>query len=175
MLITLPGCVVRDWRFEDAPSLAQHANDRRIWRNLRDAFPHPYSLADADTFLATVDRQRPRTFFAIAVNDQAVGGIGYTLHGDVERVGAEIGYWLGVAFWGKGLMTSALKAVTAYTFRQHPDLRRIWAVPYAWNAASMRVLEKAGYEMEARMRDSAIKDGQVIDQLLYAILRSESP
>ncbi|HTR20514.1 MAG TPA: GNAT family protein [Gemmatimonadales bacterium] len=173
MQITLPGCVVRDWRFEDAPSLARHANDARIARNLRDAFPHPYSLADADAFLTQVDRQRPRTFFAIAVDDEAVGGIGYTLHTDVERVGAEIGYWIGVAYWGRGLTTAALRAVTGYVFQQHPELRRVWAVPFAGNTASIHVLERVGYRLEGRMRESAIKYGQVTDQLLYAKLRSD--
>jgi RimJ/RimL family protein N-acetyltransferase len=175
MLITLPGFVVRDWRPEDVPSLVRHANDRRIWRNLRDAFPHPYGRADAEAFLALVARQSPVTFFAIAVDDQAVGGIGYTLHSDVERISAEMGYWLGTAFWGRGIMTSALGAVTAYAFRKHPDLRRIYAVPYAWSAASIRVLEKAGYRLEGRMRQSAIKDGEIIDQMLYAIIRDQCP
>ena len=175
MLIPLTGAAVRAWRHDDAASLARHANDRRIWRNLRDAFPHPYTLADARSFLDRVAEQRPRTFFAIAVNDEAVGGIGYTLHTDVERIGTEIGYWLGVDYWGRGVMTEVLRAVTPWVFQQHADLRRIWAVPYAWNAASMRVLEKAGYRLEGRLRESAIKDGQFVDQLLYAILRSESP
>jgi RimJ/RimL family protein N-acetyltransferase len=115
----------------------------------------------------------PITFFAIAIDDEAVGGIGYTLHQDVERVSAEIGYWLGTAFWGRGTMTSALDAVTRYAFAQHKDLRRIYALPYAWSAASMRVLEKVGYRLEGRMRQSAIKDGEVTDQMLYAILRED--
>lgn len=165
--------MVRDWRAGDAASLARHANDQRIARHLRDAFPHPYSKADADAFLSVVGRQDPRTFFAIAVDDQAVGGIGYTLHTDVERIGAEIGYWLGVEYWGKGLMTVVLRAVTEYTFQRHPELRRIWAVPFADNAASVRVLERAGYRLEGRMRESAIKYGEVTDQLLFAILRSD--
>lgn len=175
MLIALSGgAAVRDWRKGDAPSLARHANDRRIWLNLRDAFPHPYGAEDARAFLRMVAAMDPRTFFAITVDDEAVGGIGYTPHHDVERVSAEIGYWLGAAFWGRGITTAALTAVTAYAFERHADLRRIYAVPYAWNPASARVLEKAGYRLEGRMRQSAIKDGQVVDQLLYAILRSEA-
>jgi ribosomal-protein-alanine N-acetyltransferase len=174
MLITLRDFVVRDWRQDDAPSLAQHGNDRRIWLNMRDAFPHPYTLADAEAFLAFVAAMQPRTYFAIGLADQAVGGIGYTLHQDVERISAEVGYWLGTTFWGRGIMTAALRAVTAYAFRQHHELRRIYAVPYAWSTASAHVLEKAGYRLEGRMRQSAIKDGQVIDQLLYAILRDET-
>jgi RimJ/RimL family protein N-acetyltransferase len=173
MLITLPDFIVRDWWADDAPSLALHANDRRIWLNMRDAFPHPYTVADAEAFLAFVSDMQPRSFFAIARGDQAIGGIGYTLRSDVERISAEIGYWLGTAFWGRGIMTAALRAVTADAFQEHPKLRRLYAVPYAVSAASVRVLEKVGYRCEGRMRQSAIKDGQIIDQLLYAILRDE--
>jgi len=173
VLNTLPGFVIRHWRPEDAPSLAHHANDRRVWLNMRDAFPHPYAVADAEAFLVRAASMVPVSYFAIAVGESAVGGIGYTLHGDVERVSAEIGYWLGTAFWGRGIMTSAVSAVTAHAFGAHPELRRIYAVPFVENTASVRVLEKAGYQFEGRMRQSAIKDGKVIDQLLYAILRSE--
>jgi [ribosomal protein S5]-alanine N-acetyltransferase len=173
MLITLPNFVIRDWRENDAASVARHANDRRIWLNMRDTFPHPYTISDAEAFLALAAGMNPRTFFAVARDDEAIGGIGYTLHHDVERVSAEVGYWLGTAFWGRGFMTAALGAVTAYAFREHPELRRLYAVPYQWNPASMRVLEKVGYRCEGRMRQSAIKDGQVVDQLLYAILRDE--
>lgn len=173
VLITFPDFMVRDWRRDDAPSLARHANDRRIWLNMRDAFPHPYSLADAEAFLRFVADMRPRSFFAIARADEAIGGIGYTLRQDVERISAEIGYWLGVAFWGRGIMTAALRGVTAYAFHQHPELRRIYAVPYIGSLASIRVLEKVGYRCEGRMRQSAIKDGRITDQLLYAMLRDE--
>jgi [ribosomal protein S5]-alanine N-acetyltransferase len=81
MQIALPGCIVRDWKSTDAAALARHANDRRIWRNLRDAFPHPYGLANAEAFIAMATTMSP-----VAVGDEAVGGIGYTLHQDVERV-----------------------------------------------------------------------------------------
>ena len=151
----------------------RHANDRRIWLNLRDAFPHPYTGADAKRFLARVREMEPQTFYAIAVGPEAVGGIGYTLHTDVERISAEIGYWLGVAYWGRGIMTAALRGATRIAFESHPDLRRLYAVPYAGNLASARVLEKVGYHLEGRMRESAIKDGVVVDQLLYAKLRDE--
>jgi RimJ/RimL family protein N-acetyltransferase len=171
VLITLPTCAVRDWRPDDAPSLAEHANDRRVWLNLRDAFPHPYGLADAVAFIEKAGAMDPRTYFAIAVDGRAAGGIGYALHTDVERISAEIGYWVGAAFWGRGVMTAALRAVTAYAFGEHAELRRIWAVPFAWNPASARVLEKSGYRLEGRMRESALKDGKVVDQMLYAILR----
>jgi RimJ/RimL family protein N-acetyltransferase len=174
MLIILPECTIRDWRTSDAASLAQHANDRRIWLNMRDAFPHPYTTADADAFLATAAAMRPLTWFAVSVNDAAVGGIGYTPHDDVERGSAEIGYWLGTAFWGRGIMTAALTAVTTHAFRADPDLRRLYAVPYVTSAASARILEKAGFRLEGRMRQSVVKNGQVLDQFMYGILRDEA-
>jgi RimJ/RimL family protein N-acetyltransferase len=175
MELSFPAGVVRAWRPADAASLARHANDRRIWLNLRDRFPHPYTLADAHAFITMATAMSPVTFFAIAIDGKAVGGIGYTLHEDVERVSAEIGYWLGTAFWGQGIMTSALVGVTRHAFERHADLRRIYAVPFAWSDASMRVLQKAGYQLEGRMRQSVVKDGKVTDQLMYAILREELP
>ena len=173
MELSLANAVVRTWHAADAASLARHANDRRIWLNLRDRFPHPYSIADAKAFIASATAMSPVTFFAITVNGEAVGGIGYTLHDDVERVSAEIGYWLGSSFWGQGIMTSALSAVTRYAFQEHADLRRIYAVPYVSSGASIRVLGKVGYQLEGRMRQSAIKDGKITDQFLYSILREE--
>ena len=163
----LEQCRVRSWREEDAASLAHHANNRRVWINLRDRFPHPYSLEDARAYIRAARAREPQTVFAIAVGDEAVGGIGFMLHEDVERVSAEIGYWLSEEFWGRGITTEALVAVTAHAIRAH-GLTRVFAVPYAWNPASFRVLEKAGYVCEGRMRRSAVKDGQVVDQLLYA-------
>ena len=165
--------VIRDWRADDAPDLARHANDRRIWLNLRDGFPHPYGLQDAERFIAKAAGTAPRTNFAIEVDGTAAGGIGYTVHSDVERVGAEIGYWLGVAHWGRGIGTAALRAVTRHAFATHPELRRLYAVPYTWNPASARVLEKAGYYLEGTLRESALKDGKILDQWMYAILRRE--
>ena len=88
---------------------------------------------------------------------------------------AEIGYWLGTAFWGEGIVTSAVAAVTRLAFGRHAELRRIYAVPFVWSRASARVLEKAGYRLEGQMRQSVIKDGEVTDQFMYAILRDELP
>jgi RimJ/RimL family protein N-acetyltransferase len=158
---------VRSWREEDAPSVALHANNRKIWRNLRDAFPHPYTLEHAQDYIRSALEQTPETRFAIASEGSAVGSIAVMLHGDVERVSAEIGYWLAEPFWGRGITTEAVRAVTRHAVERH-GLTRVFAVPFEWNGASFRVLEKAGYVLEARLRRSAVKDGQVIDQLLYA-------
>ena len=153
------------------PSLTLHANNRRVWETLRDRFPHPYTRADALAFVRRVRSALPETSFAIEVDGSAVGGIGFMLQHDVERVSAEIGYWLGEPYWGRGICTEALRAVTAYAIERH-ELTRVLAVPFAHNAASQRVLEKAGFQREGHMRRSAIKDGRICDQLLYAFVAS---
>ncbi len=165
--------LVREWRATDATALARQANERRVWVNLRDAFPHPYSLEDAERFLATALSMSPQTYFAIEAAGRVAGGIGYTLHQDVERVGAELGYWLGVEFWGQGIATAAVRAVTQHAFVRHPELRRLYAVPFSSNPASARVLSKAGYRLEGTLCQSAIKDGKILDQWMYAIVRQE--
>jgi len=169
LLLRLERCDVRSWRLSDAAIMAPYANNRSVWLNLRDGFPHPYAISDAEAFISMARRAAPETMFAIAVEDRAVGGVGYMLHTDVERVSAEIGYWLGEPFWGRGIATEALAAVTEHAIRCH-NLTRVYAVPYEWNLASCRVLEKAGFVREARMRRSAIKDGRIIDQFLYAFV-----
>jgi RimJ/RimL family protein N-acetyltransferase len=167
MTLPLTTCVVRSWQTSDVASLVAHANNRRIWINLRDRFPHPYTKSDGQRFIRTARQMDPETFFAIAVNGAAVGGIGFVLQSDVERVSAEVGYWLGEPFWGRGIATEALGAVTRYAIGCH-GLTRLFALPFAHNTASCRVLEKAGYLLEARLRRSAIKDGVIVDQLQYA-------
>ena len=165
--------IVRHWEEADAESLPAQANDRLVWLNLRDAFPPPYTVEDARRFIAMARAMTPRTYFAIEVEGRVAGGIGYTLHSDVERIGAEVGYWLGREFWGKGIATTALRLLTEHAFRAEPELRRLYAVPYSSNPASARVLEKAGYRREGTLRQSAIKDGRVLDQWMYAIVRDE--
>jgi [ribosomal protein S5]-alanine N-acetyltransferase len=162
--------MVRDWEEDDAQSIARYANNRKVWLCLRDAFPNPYSLGDARSFLARVMSQTPRTSFAIANEAEAIGCIGITPGQDIHRFTAEIGYWLAEPFWGDGIMTEAVKAVCEYGFEEF-GLCRIFAEPYATNLASARVLEKAGFAREGVLRASAFKDGKVLDQLSYAKLR----
>jgi ribosomal-protein-alanine N-acetyltransferase len=170
VIITLEHCVVRSYRLEDAESLALYANNRKIWQNLRDGFPNPYKLDNAKIFIERAIQANPETMYAICAEGFAAGGIGYTLHSDIERLSAEVGYWLGEPFWGKGIVTEALKAVTKYAIAQH-NLLRVYAVPFESNKASHRVLEKSGYQLEGRLRKSAIKDGKVMDQLMYAYIK----
>ena len=172
MHLRLPRSIVRSWTNEDLASLVKHADNRKIWLNLRDRFPHPYTRRDGRDFIHLARSQRPETMFAIEVDGEAAGGIGFVPHTDVERVSAEIGYWLGEPFWGRGIVTEALVAVTKHALDTH-HLTRVFALPYARNAASCRVLEKAGYALEARLRRSAIKDGEIIDQMQYAFVAPE--
>jgi len=160
-------CTIRSWRISDEERLPLHANNRKIWLNLRDRFPHPYTRADAQRWLEQITAKEPDLSFAIDVGGEAVGGIALVLGNDVERCAAEIGYWLGEQFWGRGIATAAVIALTDYAF-QNLKLTRVFAVPFARNDASVRVLEKAGYLREGLLRRSAIKDGVVLDQFMYA-------
>lgn len=170
MRLQLSLCTIRPWRETDAESLARNANNREVSIHLRDRFPFPYGVEQAQTFLGWISKQPSPTVWAIEVSGEASGGIGIELHTDVERVSAEIGYWLGQPHWGQGIVTEALKAVTAEAFTQF-EITRLFAVPFADHAASVRVLEKAGYVREGHLRRSAIKDGKIRDQLLFAAYR----
>jgi ribosomal-protein-alanine N-acetyltransferase len=163
----LERCELRPFLEEDAPSLATHANDIAVWRNLRDAFPHPYALEHAVSYIAHTRELPPGCHLAIVIDGQAVGGIALKLGTDVERVSAELGYWLGAPHRGRGVMTEAIRAFTDDAFERF-SLTRIFALPFANNLASCRALEKAGFTHEATLRRSAIKDGQITDQRLYA-------
>lgn len=167
MRLELTLCTVRPWAESDAEPLARHANSRAVARHLRDRFPHPYGLEQARSFIAWVLAQPVPTVWAIEVDGEAAGAIGLEMRTDVERVSAEIGYWLGESVWGRGIASEALQAVTRAAFARF-DLTRLYAVPFADHAASVRVLEKAGYVREGLMRRSAIKDGIIRDQLLFA-------
>ena len=162
--------VIRDWRIDDAPSIAKYANNRKIWINLRDGFPYPYQLPDAENFLSKVARQNPRTIFAIANDKEAIGSIGLKLGEDVHRFTAEMGYWLAEPFWNKGIMSEVVSRFADFAFEKF-ELNRIFAEPYLGNTASARVLEKAGFLLEGTLRASVFKDGKVLDQFLYAKIR----
>ena len=160
-------CVVRRWRTGDADAIVWHANNANVASQLRDRFPHPYTRQHALHFLQMATSEPTETNLAIDVDGQAVGGVGFVPGGDVERFSAEIGYWLGETLWGRGIATEAVVLVTDYTFDEL-NMLRLFALPFADNLASRRVLEKAGYECEAILRASSVKAGQPRDQALYA-------
>jgi [ribosomal protein S5]-alanine N-acetyltransferase len=170
MRIPLNGALLRPFAPGDEQSLAHHANDRRIWRNLKDTFPHPYTLEHARAWIARNEHESPPTHLAIAVGVDVVGAVGLEFRGDIWRHSAEMGYWLAPAYWGRGIMTGAVRAVVDYAFATFP-INRLWAGAFEWNPGSIRVLEKAGFEFEARLRQSAYKDATFVDELIYAVVR----
>ena len=170
MEIRFSDYMIRSWEMDDAPAIVKYANNKRIWRNLRDAFPHPYALSDAEDFLNQVTAHEPECVFAISTKSEAIGGIGMLIGEDVHRFSAELGYWLAEPFWNQGIMTQAVKRIVEYAFI-HLNLYRIYAQPYEGNNASVRVLEKAGFQYEGRLRTSVYKDGRLLDQLLYAKIK----
>jgi ribosomal-protein-alanine N-acetyltransferase len=165
---------VRNWRLGDASALVRHTNDHRVRRNLGDEFRPPSTLYAAVRFILWMQSIRPPTCFAIAVGDEPVGGIGYRLQDGLGKVRAEIGYWVSVSWWGRGIATAALKAITAHAFRSRAELGRLYALSFVGNPASARVLQKVGYQLEERLRHSALQDGVLVDQLLHAILRERA-
>ena len=171
-VLALERCTLRPWRADDAESLVRHANERDVWSNMRDVFSHPYTEEHARRWLGIASGTSPVRAFAIEVEREAVGGTGVTPLADVYRRTGEIGYWLGRALWNRGIVTEAVRATTEYAFGPL-DLARVQAAVFAWNEASMRVLEKCGFEREGRQRRAAFKDGCFVDCVLYARLRPE--
>lgn len=164
-------CVLRAWRRSDKASLVRHAHNPNVSRHLRNIFPFPYTSANAERWL----RSRPAKDaapwrFAIEVDELAVGGVGLEPGRDIEFRSAEIGYWLGQDFWGRGIMTAAVKAVTSRAL-ESGQFYRLCAHVSAQNPASMRVLEKAGYAREGVRVRSGLKNGVLFDQVLYAVTR----
>jgi ribosomal-protein-alanine N-acetyltransferase len=151
----------------DAQSLARQANDRGVWENLRDRFPHPYTEADAAAYIAHLGSRPVQTSFGIEVDRQAIGSISLMVGEDIARQTAEVGYWIGREYWGRGIMVEALRATTRYAF-DALSLVRVFAVPFVTTTRSSRVLEKASYVLEGVMRRSAVKEGVILDQFLYA-------
>lgn len=164
------GCLLRPWRRADRPALLRHADDPRVAENLR-LLPHPYTAAAADAWLAHAAADPPpEGLWAIEVGGEAVGCIELVRGEDVEAYAYEVGYWLGRAAWGRGVATDALRAVTAAAWAE-PGVSRVHAGVFAWNRASMRVLEKAGYAREAVLRRAGVKDGVEFDRVVYAATR----
>ncbi len=159
---------LRPWAVSDKAALVRYANNWNVARSLRDLFPFPYTEADADHWLArTAGSAAPPGTYAIEVGGEAAGCVAVERQEDVERLSAEIGYWLGEPFWGRGIMTEAVGRLTALALAEG-DIVRLFAPVFAWNAASMRVLEKNGYLREAVLRRAGFKDGKLFDRVIYA-------
>jgi RimJ/RimL family protein N-acetyltransferase len=163
--------VVRHWARSDKASLVRHANNRNIWRNLTDRFPHPYTDADAEAWFGLLEGMREPSHWAIEVDGEAVGAVGCILGKGMYARSAQFGYWLAEQCWGRGIMTAAVSRVAPYAMQRF-NLARLQSPVFAWNPASMRVLEKSGFAREARLKCSVFKDGQLIDELIYALVET---
>lgn len=166
---SLASCSLRPWTPADKTSLLRHANNRNVWRNLTQAFPHPYTAADADAWFAIAKRPGRDLHLAIDLDGSAIGGIGAMAGSGTACRTCRFGYWLGQEHWGKGIATAAASAFVGH-LREHAAFARIEAPVFAWNPASMRVLEKVGFQREGVLRASVSKDGQLIDSVLYAFI-----
>lgn len=166
-------CRIRKWELADAKDLAAALSNTKIQDNLRDGLPYPYTEQDGiDYISAMLSADENDTFaFAITVEEKVIGSIGVFRQGNIHRQTAEVGYYIAEEYWGKGIMTEAIKQVCKYVFDKS-DIIRIYAEPFAYNVASCRVLEKAGFQYEGTLRKNAIKNGKVIDMKMYSLLRT---
>jgi len=163
---------LRRWALEDAEELAKALNNKRIQENLRDGLPYPYTVKDAEEYIIEMLNSDCESVFpfAITVQDKAVGSIAVMRRDNIHRLIGELGYYVAESYWGKGIATLAIRDITDYVFA-NTDIIRIYAEPFAYNAASCRALEKAGYFLEGTLRKNAIKNGKILDMKLYALVK----
>lgn len=167
-------CKIRKWKLSDAADLARAISNKKIQDNLRDGLPYPYTEQDGMCYIsAMLSANENETFaFAITVDDKVVGSIGVFRQENIHRQTAELGYYVAEEYWGKGIMTEAVKQICEHVFATS-DIIRIYAEPFAYNDASCRVLEKAGFQYEGTLRSNAVKNGEVIDMKMYSLLRKK--
>ena len=165
--------LLRPWRRNDLRILTQLANNFNIWVNLRDRMPHPYNTRHAEAFIAYCEKQKPIHVFAIECEDEVVGSIGLELKDDVYRISAEIGYWIGEPYWGKGIATEAVRQMTDYCFREFPLIIRLYAEVFENNKASMKVLEKNGFHMEGIRQKALIKNKIILNDWVWVKFRED--
>ncbi len=167
-------CKIRKWKLSDAKDLASVISNKKIQDNLRDGLPYPYTEQDATDYIsAMLSEDENETFaFAITTDNKAIGSIGAFRQKNIHKHTAEIGYYIAEEYWGKGLMTEAVKQICSYIFDKS-NIVRIYAEPFSYNKASCRVLEKAGFLYEGTLRSNAIKNGKTIDMLMYSRLKTD--
>lgn len=169
-------CILRKWRLSDAEDLSAILNNEKILNNLRDGLPFPYTEHDARDYIAAMlSSDEDSTFaYAITVDDKAIGSIGAFRQGNIHRQTAELGYYLAEEYWGRGIMTEAIRQLCEIVF-DTTDILRIYAEPFDYNTGSRRALEKAGFELEGTMKNNAVKNGKVLDMALYSLTRIIEP
>jgi len=172
MKIEVGEVFIRSYEYSDKEALVKYANNHNVSRLLRDQFPYPYTNSDAKIWLKHACNQNPETNFVIANEEELIGAIGINLQYDVYKYSAELGYWIGELFWGKGIASAAVRAMTDFAFKNFL-LNRIYANVFEGNFASEKVLLKAGFVKEATLKKAVFKGGKFIDQYIYAILKED--
>lgn len=158
---------IREFELNDIERLSQLANNINVARFLTGRFPHPYTAEHAKTFIETFLKDKPNKVFAITLNGELIGGTGIHLQEDIFINNAEIGYWIGEDYWGNGYMPKAVELVTEYAFHAFP-ITRVYARVFGNNPKSMKVLEKAGFKLEAKFDQTLLKNGEILDEYIYA-------
>ncbi|MFC5409243.1 GNAT family N-acetyltransferase [Larkinella bovis] len=166
------GITLETLKAADAETIAQLANNRALWLNLRDRMPHPYTLADAVWFIETALKGDLGIVFGIYVDQKFAGVAGVVPQTDIHRLSGEIGYWLGEPYWGRGIATTVVRYLIQYTF-VHTDLIRLFAGIFAYNKPSMRVLEKNGFVLDLIQRAAVYKNGKIVDEYRYSLIHEE--
>lgn len=163
---------IRKWNIEDAGKLAAALSNKKVLDNLRDGLPYPYTEKDAEDYINAMLNSDPNSTFAYAVDvdGAAVGSIGAFRQENIHFRTAELGYYLDERYWGKGIMTEAVRQLCEKIFDE-TDILRIYAEPFAYNIGSRRVLEKAGFQLEGILRNNAVKNGRVLDMAMYSLTR----
>ena len=167
-------CKIRKWKLSDAKDLAIALSNRKVQDNLRDGLPYPYTEQDGKDYISDMlSANEDDTFaFAVTADNKVVGSIGVFRQGNIHRQTAELGYYVAEEYWSRGIMTEAVKQICEYVFSKS-DILRIYAEPFAYNIASCRVLEKAGFQYEGTLRSNAVKNGEVIDMKMFSLLKAE--
>lgn len=165
-------CEIRKWTLEDAEVLCKVINNKNVLDNLRDGLPFPYTVEDAKDFISAMLNADPHTVyaFAITLEDNIIGSIGAFRQSNIHSRTAEVGYYIGEPYWGRGFGTSAVKQICEYIFRE-TDIIRLFAEPFANNEASCRILEKTGFQYEGTLRKNAVKNGVILDMKMYSIIK----
>lgn len=170
MKLTLSKSTLRPFVVGDAESIAYYGNNITIYNNMRDVFPHPYTIDDANNWIARNLEPSNNIILAIEVNGKAIGSIAILPKDDISRLTAEIGYWIGEEHWGKGIATEAVTAIVDYAF-ENTDLVRIFGIVFHPNKASAAVLENAGFRFEGTQRSAIFKNKEILDALVYAVVK----
>ncbi|MDE6303106.1 MAG: GNAT family N-acetyltransferase [Clostridia bacterium] len=163
---------IREWKLSDADDLAKALSNLNVLNNLRDGIPYPYTENDAKDYIQAMLAEDKNNVFAFAIcyDGKVIGSIGAFRQGNVHFRTAELGYYIAEEYWGKGIGTQAVRLLCDYVFA-NTDILRIFAEPFAHNAASCRVLVKAGFEYEGTLRSNAVKCGNICDMKMYSIIK----